>query len=63
MIMEYVRGDTLLDTINEKGALSEGKTLSIVRDIASALSEARKYNIVHRDLKPQNIMITEDGFR
>jgi protein-disulfide isomerase/tRNA A-37 threonylcarbamoyl transferase component Bud32 len=39
------------------GALSERRTLSFLRQICDALSEAHGLGIIHRDLKPQNVFI------
>lgn len=59
--MEFVDGETVHQIITREGALEERLALSIVRDVARALSHAHRYGIVHRDVKPGNIMLTRGG--
>jgi tetratricopeptide (TPR) repeat protein/predicted Ser/Thr protein kinase len=59
IVMQYVSGDTLADTL-ARGPLDVRLTMSLARDLASALALAHKHGIVHRDLKPHNIIITND---
>ncbi len=61
IVMEYIKGKTLKEVINEKGKLSTDETLSYSIQIAEAISHAHKNHIIHRDIKPHNIMITEDN--
>lgn len=61
IVMEYIKGKTLKELINEQGKLSINDTLDYSMQIADALEDAHKNGIVHRDIKPHNIMITEDG--
>ena len=59
LAMEYVAGEPL-DHILAHGPLPAVRTLGIVRQIASALSETHAAGVVHRDLKPSNIMWRRD---
>jgi tetratricopeptide (TPR) repeat protein len=59
IVMEFIEGRTLAETIETEGILPPGDCLHIMRQIASALAFIHRANIVHRDLKPENIMITE----
>ena len=61
IVMELIKGKTLKEIIDEKGALDAKTTIKIGKQIAAALSVAHKNKIVHRDIKPHNIMLTEDG--
>jgi serine/threonine protein kinase len=59
--MEYVSGQDLKGLIRETGGLSTGKAISIAKQVAEGLAEARDLGVVHRDLKPQNIMVDKEG--
>ncbi len=61
LIMEYVRGKTLKDVIQEKGRISAPTAVQIAIRILSALQHAHQNGIVHRDIKPQNILMNADG--
>ncbi|WP_138203301.1 Stk1 family PASTA domain-containing Ser/Thr kinase [Haloimpatiens lingqiaonensis] len=61
IVMEYIKGKTLKEYINERGKIEYTKTIEIAIGIAKALECAHKNNIIHRDIKPHNIMITEEG--
>jgi serine/threonine-protein kinase len=45
----------------KKGPPQIPLALSIMRQVAAALSEAAEHSIVHRDIKPENIMLTRKG--
>lgn len=61
IVMEYIKGKTLKEIINEKGKLPIENALDYSYQIAEALEHAHKNHIVHRDIKPHNIMITTDN--
>lgn len=61
IVMEYIKGKTLKELINERGKLTTAETLNYSTQIAEAISHAHKNHIIHRDIKPHNIMITEDN--
>jgi serine/threonine protein kinase/Tfp pilus assembly protein PilF len=57
---EFVEGVTLRQQI--LGArMSLAETLSVVAQVASALSATHASGIVHRDIKPENVMLRPDG--
>lgn len=59
LIMEYVKGMTLEDYINNvSGPIPEEKTLEMFSQILDAFSYAHQQGVVHRDIKPSNIIIT-----
>jgi len=63
LVLELVEGETLagkLDGLRGKG-LRISQSLSLARQISSALDAAHERGIVHRDLKPANIKVTPDG--
>lgn len=61
IVMELVEGETLSDIINKNGPLDYKETISIMKQIVSALALAHKHGIIHRDVKPHNILITKDN--
>ncbi len=61
IVMEYVHGQSLKKTIQEKAPFDTLTTLSVAMQIASALSHAHQHHVVHRDIKPQNILVAVDG--
>ena len=61
LVMEYVRGRTLKEVIQQKGALPPNVAAQIGIRILSALQHAHKNGIIHRDIKPQNILVHSDG--
>jgi eukaryotic-like serine/threonine-protein kinase len=58
---EYVQGQNLADYIARHGPPDLPHALSIMRQVASALSKAAERGVVHRDIKPENIMLTAGG--
>ena len=58
--MNWINGETLRERLRRE-ELSTEQTISIVGQIASALSALHAKRIIHRDLKPSNILIDESG--
>ena len=61
IVMEYVEGQTLADTLARDGRFAPERAVRIACEICEVLSEAHALGIVHRDLKPSNIMINSRG--
>ncbi|MDI6733306.1 MAG: serine/threonine-protein kinase [Planctomycetota bacterium] len=61
LAMQYVKGKTLEDYINEGYRFSIKDCLVIIRSVADVLNTTHRYGVIHRDLKPSNIMIDEEG--
>lgn len=61
IVMELIEGKVLSEVIKEKGRIEYKEAISIIRQVASALSLAHKNQIIHRDIKPHNILITSTG--
>lgn len=61
IVMELVEGETLSDRISNNGPLGYKETISIMKQIVSALALAHKNGIIHRDIKPHNILITKEN--
>jgi eukaryotic-like serine/threonine-protein kinase len=60
---EYVRGLTLTEYVQDRGALapSHGAALGIL--LAEGLTEIHQAGLLHRDLKPSNVILGSDGPR
>jgi serine/threonine protein kinase len=60
LVMEYVDGPTLADTIEQEKKLVPRKALDIAARLAWGLHAAHKAGVIHRDLKPANILLEPD---
>ena len=61
MIMEYVRGRSLRELLNQRGRLAPAQAADALAQILAALEHAHRKGIVHRDVKPENVIVTADG--
>ena len=59
-VMEHFEGGSLQDYVLNEGSLSEKKSISLIRQIASALDCVHQRNILHLDVKPANIMMRDE---
>ncbi|MGC8926579.1 MAG: protein kinase domain-containing protein [Myxococcota bacterium] len=60
-VMEYIRGKTLYDLLNQLKIIPPDVTAEILIQCADALYYVHQEGIIHRDLKPDNIMLIEKG--
>src|SRR5687767_8142847 len=56
--MPFVEGESLRTRIAAQHKFSITETVSILRDVARALSYAHAAGIVHRDIKPDNVLLS-----
>jgi len=61
LAMEYLEGDTLLQTLQRDGPLPWAEAVKVTQQICRSLKEAHNLGVVHRDLKPANIILVRDG--
>lgn len=61
IVLEYIKGKSLKNLINEKKNIPFEYTLFILKEVLKGLSYIHSQQILHRDLKPDNIMLAEDG--
>lgn len=61
IVMEYLEGKNLNQTVRAEGPLPLERGLPILIQAASALEEAHRAGIIHRDLKPENIFLSQQG--
>jgi len=62
LVMDYVRGRSLMRLIRSHGPLEERRAIYIARQVADALDHASRAGILHRDIKPDNILVHSDDF-
>lgn len=56
LVMEYVEGRTLAQTLLAEGPPSPPKAVGVLRQVASALEAAHKQGVIHRDVRPSNVL-------
>ena len=61
LVMEYVPGTDLAQTVVERGALPIAAACDYIRQAAQGLQHAHEHGMVHRDITPRNLMLTGDG--
>ena len=57
LIIEYVSGGELYDTITAWKDFNEKKAAYIMKQILSAVNYLHSFDIIHRDLKPENMLV------
>jgi serine/threonine protein kinase len=60
IVMEYVRGPTLAQVIQDKGRVPPLDALYIAERLCWALDAAHQRGVVHRDIKPSNVILSPD---
>ncbi len=61
IVMEYVAGQSLAETLAERGTLSDEEMAPILTAVAGALDAAHERGVVHGDVKPSNVLMGENG--
>lgn len=61
LVMEYLEGQTLQQSIDSGGRLSIPRALNIFMQIADALEYAHSKGMIHRDIKPENIVLAKNA--
>ena len=61
IVMEYVKGLSLKELVQKRGALPKEEAVNIMKQLVSAISTAHENGIIHRDIKSQNVLVKDDG--
>ncbi|HVR61313.1 MAG TPA: serine/threonine-protein kinase [Polyangia bacterium] len=61
IVMEYIEGRSLADTIARSGPLAWPRVAEIGAAVASGLKVALAARLIHRDIKPANILLGRRG--
>ncbi len=61
LLMEWVEGRNLRETLHEKGRMDAQEASGIVEQVLSGLGALHALGILHRDVKSGNILVTDDG--
>jgi serine/threonine protein kinase len=57
IVMEYLEGDTLEETLKKRGKLPPVEACRLIYQALLGLKEIHEQDMVHRDLKPANLML------
>lgn len=61
MVMEYLKGQSLMQRVQERGALAENEAIGYIRQVGAALEAVHGQGLLHQDVKPDNVMLCDDG--
>ena len=61
IVMEFVRGETLLGRLSRAGRLPWTEAAPIVCQLLDALEYAHRRGVIHRDMKPANVLMGVEG--
>ena len=61
LVLEYLKGQTLLDKIEYYTKFSVKEACEIMVQLLDAISYTHEHKIIHRDIKPQNIFYLSNG--
>ncbi|MBN1172382.1 MAG: Stk1 family PASTA domain-containing Ser/Thr kinase [Micromonosporaceae bacterium] len=59
LVMEFVKGKTLRDLLNERQRLDPQDALAVMEQMLAAIAAAHRSGLVHRDVKPENVLVSE----
>jgi serine/threonine protein kinase len=63
LVMDYRPGESLMEELERRGALSEKEALAIILPILEGLRTVHEEGLLHRDIKPHNIFLVKEKGR
>jgi len=60
-VMEYIRGHSLLELVQQHGPLDFADAADYIRQSAEGLHHAHLAGLIHRDIKPGNLLVSKQG--
>jgi serine/threonine protein kinase len=61
VVMEYIDGPSLAETIATQGRLPPAQVVRVGMAVAAGLRVGQAQGLIHRDIKPANILLARDG--
>lgn len=61
LVMEYLRGRSLLDVLRMNGVVHPTRALHVATQVCDGVGEAHRHGVVHRDVKPENVLLVPRG--
>jgi serine/threonine-protein kinase len=61
IVMEYIEGRSLAETIKRSGQLSPARVLEVGAGVVAGLQTALAAGLIHRDIKPANVLLGRRG--
>ena len=61
LVMELLRGQTLLEVVESRGALPESEAQDTIRKVGGALEAVHNLGLLHLDIKPENVWQISDN--
>ena len=61
LVLEYLKGETLLDKIEFYTKFSVKESCEIMNQLLDAIQYTHDHKIIHRDIKPQNVFYLSNG--
>lgn len=58
VVMEFVRGRSLREILDERRRLDPSEALALTEQILAALAAAHRAGLVHRDVRPEKILVS-----